>query len=198
MTVAWVTASKENPVGSSEIRAEYEQGVYSAGAHYPDHPETRRKLQTTYTGEIRPGVRAPVAQKGQDTRLMLFRLRGPGATGWRVLLAGHRSSAGDLDANGRSSPGGSVAPTLLSLERSLVSGGRLRTPSRVQCTIDPFLYFSCAEFGIVTVECIEDSSDQPGLWQVVASGRSSVLAVDEAGVLKDRQVLGNSRLAYVE
>jgi len=66
MTVADVSAGHQYAVGAFQKRLEQKAVIYPAGAHQADQPDIGRILHAGRPGQIRPGIGAPVADKGED------------------------------------------------------------------------------------------------------------------------------------
>ena len=69
MTIADVSAGHQDAVCPFQKSPEQKAVIHSAGAHYPDQTYIAWVLCAGHSGQIGPGIRAPVAYKGQDVRL---------------------------------------------------------------------------------------------------------------------------------
>jgi hypothetical protein len=70
--------SKMSPHDDDAIRTfdqsiDYQVRVNHARAHYPDRTHVGRILHTGYTGQVSPGICAPVAKKTDDFGFKLIR-----------------------------------------------------------------------------------------------------------------------------
>jgi hypothetical protein len=63
MTVADVSAGNQDAVRPFQKRPEQEAVIYPAGTHEPDQANIGRILHAGHPGQIRPGIRAPVANE---------------------------------------------------------------------------------------------------------------------------------------
>ena len=70
MAVADVSAGNQDAVGPFQKRLEQKSLIDPAGAHQPDQPDIGRILHTRHSGQIRPGIGTPVADKSQDGRFV--------------------------------------------------------------------------------------------------------------------------------
>ena len=74
MAVTGVAAAEDDTVGAPLKGPEDKHRIDPAGAGHPDDLNVRRVVQTVIAREIRTGVGAPVAAKGDNQRLKLFYL----------------------------------------------------------------------------------------------------------------------------
>jgi len=72
MTFSGVSAAHQDTVGALGKTADYDVGMYHAGAHDPDYAGVGGILHPEDARQVRPGVRAPVAQESEDQRFELF------------------------------------------------------------------------------------------------------------------------------
>jgi hypothetical protein len=72
MAIADVSPAYKDAVSAFLKRLEYLMRPHCCGTQRAHSPHIRRVLQAAYTGKIRPGVRAPVAQKADDYWFKLF------------------------------------------------------------------------------------------------------------------------------
>ncbi len=71
MTVADVSAGYQQAVGPLQKCLQQKTVIDPASAHHADQAHIAGVLDARYTGQIGPGVRAPVADESQDTRLSI-------------------------------------------------------------------------------------------------------------------------------
>ena len=72
MAFTKVSTANENAVCSIDKSIHEKDGVYPAGAHYPDHPHLGRVLEAGNTRRISCGIAAPVAEEAKDLGSKLF------------------------------------------------------------------------------------------------------------------------------
>jgi hypothetical protein len=75
MTIANVSAGNQDTVGPFQKRLEQKALIDPASAHKPDQTDIGRILHAGHSGQIRPGVSAPVADKGDDVRPIHIKLK---------------------------------------------------------------------------------------------------------------------------
>jgi hypothetical protein len=66
MAVANVSPKDENAVETAFEPLDDMRRIDASGAHRSHDPDGRRVLKPGHSGEVRPGIGTPVAQKGQD------------------------------------------------------------------------------------------------------------------------------------
>ena len=69
MTVSDVSAGYQDAVCPFQKSPEQKAVIHSAGAHEPDQTHIAWILYAGHSGQVGPGIRAPVAHKGQYVRL---------------------------------------------------------------------------------------------------------------------------------
>jgi hypothetical protein len=72
MTIAWMTAEYQYPVGTGLKGLKHKLRIDPAGAHYPDNPDIGRIRLAGTAGRIRTGIGTPVAQKTYDLGFEVF------------------------------------------------------------------------------------------------------------------------------
>jgi len=64
MAVADVSARNQYAVRSFQKRFEQEAVIYPTGAHDPDQTDIGRILHAGHSGQVGPGIGAPIADEG--------------------------------------------------------------------------------------------------------------------------------------
>jgi hypothetical protein len=77
MAVARVSTRDPDPVRAVAKRSQDELGGYPSGAGDPDDPEVRGVLESTYPGQIRGAITAPVTKKCRNLRLPVVHSQSP-------------------------------------------------------------------------------------------------------------------------
>ena len=72
MTAPDMSPTHQQPIGSFGEGIDNQIGMNHPGAHYTDDTHIGRILNPGHTGQIGPGVGAPVATKGDNQRFVLF------------------------------------------------------------------------------------------------------------------------------
>ena len=68
MAVADVSAGHQDAVSPFQKRLEQKALIDPTGAHQPDQTDIGRILHAGHPGQIRSGISAPIADKGDDVR----------------------------------------------------------------------------------------------------------------------------------